>query len=30
VEEQGVRGLWGQALAIYEAIEDPNAARVRG
>ena len=24
------RDLWEQALAIYEAIEDPNAERVRG
>jgi hypothetical protein len=24
------RDLWQQALRIYEAIEDPNAERVRG
>jgi hypothetical protein len=24
------RDLWQQALRIYEAIEDPNAGRVRG
>ena len=24
------RQLWEQALEIYEAIEDPNAKRVRG
>ena len=24
------RQLWEQALKIYEAIEDPNAERVRG
>ena len=34
VEEQGdpsrARELWEQALRIYEAIQDPNAERVRG
>ena len=33
-KEQGdlarARQLWEQALKIYEAIEDPNAKRVRG